>query len=591
MYVRFDDTRPGQARHLVFGEPVGVIAARDGAEVPDVIAAAAAHARSGRWVAGFVAYEAASGLDPSLATLPAPDGLPLVWFGVFDEPDREPGPPPDTTFSFGPWRPDRSEAAHAAGVEAVRTRIAAGDTYQANLTLRLHAPFTGDPLAAYLRLVDNQRGAFGAYLDIGSHVVLSASPELFFGWDGDTVTVRPMKGTAPRGRWPAEDEARRTGLLASEKDRAENLMIVDLLRNDLGRIAGFGSVRVTSLVAAERYDTVWQLTSTVTARSRPDTTLSGLFRALFPSGSVTGAPKVRTMEIIRDLEATPRGVYCGAIGYVAPSPAGAGATGALRAEFSVAIRTVVVDRATGRAEYGTGGGITWDSTPGGEYAEAMLKAAVLTAHRPRFDLLETMRWEPGHGVLRAARHVARLERSAAYFGYPFDREEVTGALESVAGDGPLRVRVTLDAAGALTVVTAPAPAPEEPVRLAVDDVPVDPSDRFLFHKTTHRSVYEEAAARHPGAGDVVLVNGAGHATETTIGNLAVLLDGGWCTPPLTDGCLPGVLREELLETGTLVERSVAAARLGDAAGIAVISSLRGWRPAVLAGRLSGSRGT
>ena len=367
--VRFDDLRAGRA--FTCPDPDSVLQAVTVGEVLPVLEEVDRATAAGRWAYGYLAYEAAPGLDADLvAHEPRPGDPPLAWFAVGGPPvdvaPVRPGPPIPAR-----WRPDWTDAEHARAVDAVRARIAAGDTYQCNLTDRLRSTLTGTPEQLYAALAARQAGAFHAWLDLGEHVLVSASPELFVDWTGDDLATRPMKGTAARGRTPAEDAAAADRLRASEKDRAENLMIVDLLRNDLSRIARTGSVVVRSLFDLEAYPTVWQLTSEVVATARPSTTLVDLLRALFPSGSVTGAPKVSTMRLIRDLEPTPRGVYCGAIGFVGPPESG------VRARFSVPIRTAVVHRATGDAVYGAGGGIVWDSDPAAERAELLAKAAVL----------------------------------------------------------------------------------------------------------------------------------------------------------------------------------------------------------------------
>ncbi|MGI9608969.1 MAG: chorismate-binding protein, partial [Acidimicrobiia bacterium] len=379
-----------------------------------------------------------------------------------------------------------------------------------------------------------------------------------------------------RGRWPEEDDSRRLWLAASEKDRAENLMIVDLLRNDLGRIAEYGSVEVEGLFGIERFETLWQMTSTVRAVPRDGTGLMAVLRALFPSGSITGAPKARTMEIIRELEATPRGLYCGAIGLLAPP-----GSGQPRAQFNVAIRTVVVDAVAGTAVYGTGGGITWDSVPENEYDEALVKTAVLTHRQAEFSLLETMRWTPDEGVVRRQRHLDRLRASADYFGFAYPKAAIESGLTNLESTGDLRVRLLLDRTGQAIVEHEPLRQPGTPVRLVIDGFQVDSDNVLLFHKTTHRDVYDQAASRHPEADDVVLVNEKGMATETTRANLAARFGDSWVTPPLEDGCLPGTYRAELIEDGALREQSILAVSLKEAHELAVVSSLRGWRPAVL----------
>jgi para-aminobenzoate synthetase/4-amino-4-deoxychorismate lyase len=386
-----------------------------------------------------------------------------------------------------------------------------------------------------------------------------------------------MKGTIARGRWLSEDEEAAERLVTSDKDRAENAMIVDLVRNDLGRVSAPGSVRVSRMFDAERYETVWQLTSTVEADLRPGTSLADVFRALFPSGSVTGAPKVRTMQIIRELEDSPRGVYCGAIGYLAPA-----GSGEPNANFSVAIRSVVLDTSTGAAEYGVGGGITFDSSAAGEYEEVLAKARVLTAARPDFDLFETIRHDPGEGPRHFAEHLERLGSSARYFGFRFEPETAAAAIKRAAADrgDAFAIRLTLSRDGSVTTdVRELPPAPDRPLRLALDDESVDPDDIWLYHKTTRRQPYDRRKEKRPYVDDVVLVNARGEVTESTIANLAVRLEGRWVTPPLDAGLLPGTYRSVLLREGTMTERTIRVSELVGAEEVALVSSVRGWRPA------------
>jgi para-aminobenzoate synthetase/4-amino-4-deoxychorismate lyase len=583
--ARFDDLTPGAERCLELAEPVGVLEARRPEEVPGVLEAAEAAARRGLWAAGFVAYEAAPGLDPALTvrtrsqTDPFRD-LPCAWFALFAESrDAEPLRPPAESAERPElaWRPSVDRATYDAAVARIREAIAAGETYQVNHTFRLRARVRGDERGLYRDLALAQRGAYAAYLNAGRYRVLSASPELFFRLDGDRITTRPMKGTAPRGRWLEEDEETRRRLVASAKDRAENAMIVDLLRNDLGRISVPGGVRCSQLFQAERYETVWQLTSTIVADLRPGTGLLEIFRALFPSGSVTGAPKVATMRLIAELEDSPRGVYCGAVGYLAPP-----GSGEPRARFNVAIRTVTLDAASGLAEFGIGGGITWDSSAVGEYEEALTKARVLAGPRPSFALVETLRFSPGEGFADLSEHLERLAGSAAYFGFRYDRDEVLRALQAAVGPEPARVRLELQRDGTCSVRTGPAPAPAAgPVRVALDDEPIDPAEVFWYHKTTRREPYERRRRRRPDVEDVILVNTAGEITEATIANVAVLLDGGWVTPARASGLLAGTLRARLLREGRLRERRIRVEELRRAEGLALVSSLRGWREAVL----------
>ena len=385
-----------------------------------------------------------------------------------------------------------------------------------------------------------------------------------------------MKGTAPRGRWESEDIERLAELMGSEKDAAENVMIVDLLRNDLGHIAEFGSVEVEELLTAEKYDTVWQLTSTIGAAVQPELSLFEVFRGLFPCGSITGAPKQRTMQIITELEPSPRGVYCGAIGFVAP----VGDQGP-KASFSVAIRTAVIDSETGSAQYGVGGGITWDSTPEGEYAELDMKAAVLRHGSADFSLLETILWQPDEGWKFLEQHLNRAKESARFFDIPWVDEAIRAALKGIGGDSALRVRLMVSREGVPTVETVAFELNSSPVTVAVALEPVDTRSPFLFHKTTRREIYEAARAAHPQVNDVILTNEQGMITESTIANVAVKLGGKWFTPPISDGCLPGIYRAELLKEGAMYERSVSVSDLAGAQGIALINSVRGWRTARL----------
>ncbi|HEU5225656.1 MAG TPA: aminodeoxychorismate synthase component I [Actinomycetota bacterium] len=585
--ARFDDLVAGAERAFRLAEPVGVIEARRPSEVAGAIDAAGSAAARGLWAAGFVAYEAAPGLDPELSVhVRAPDDpfaeLSLAWFALFerkeDLPPLEPGRLDPSGSAGSPWRPSVDRATYDAAVERIRELIAAGHTYQVNHTIRLRAMIRGDERGFYRDLCLAQRGGYAAFLDLGRYRVLSASPELFFRIDGERITTRPMKGTAPRGRWVAEDEEIAARLVASSKDRAENAMIVDLLRNDLGRICRTGSVEVERMLEAERFETVWQLTSTIEGDLRPEITLLDTFRALFPSGSVTGAPKVRTTRIIADLEDSARGPYCGAIGYLAPA-----GSGEPRASFNVAIRTVVLDAQTRTAEYGVGGGITHDSSASGEYEEIVAKARVLTDVRPAFELFESLAHVPAEGFRHLDEHLERLAGSAGYFGFRFEPEAAAAALKRAVAEvtGPSVVRLTLARDGGISTDVRDLPPADDAVRVALDDDPVDPSDVWLFHKTTRRAPYERRRGRRPDVDDVLLVNDRGEVTESTIANLAVRLDGVWVTPPVDAGLLPGTYRNVLLGDGRMTERPVTVDELWDAGELALVSSVRGWRPAAL----------
>ena len=578
-WARFDDLDSGQA--LLCPPPFRILTAVRPDEVAGVLQEVDDATERGCWAFGYVAYEAAEGLDPQLpGGSSSPGEPPLVWFGLCDEPARVAvvDPPADAVPRTTPWRADWTDEEHARAVGTVREHIAAGETYQCNLTDRLRSTQAGDPVDLYAHLALAQRGAYNAYLDLGRHVVASASPELFFEWTGNVVRTRLMKGTASRGRTTTEDREQSHVLRSSSKEQAENLMIVDLLRNDLGRVAEIGSVVVDELFSLERYPTVWQLTSQVSARVRPGTGLLDLFRGLFPCGSVTGAPKRRTMQLIDHLEPASRGVYCGAVGLVAPPAA------PFRARFNVAIRTVVVDRETGEAVYGAGGGITWGSEAARERAEVYAKAAVLGHDVREHRLLETLAFLPGEGLRNIDRHLARMADSADWTGFRFDRSAVLDAVTRLVRGRlePARIRILVSRDGHVEVeAEAMPPLGLRPVRLALDDDPVDATSPWLQHKTTRRDVYLTRALRHPEADDVILVNGQGELTETTTANLALRIGGRWWTPPTTSGCLPGVERGRLLELGRLHECVLTAFDLQHAEQIAVLSSLRGWRGAQL----------
>ena len=605
--VRFDSLGVhGAGRSFVFGGCRRVLEARAVGDVLPVLRAVESAVAEGLHAAGFVAYEAASAFDPALATHPPDPRLPLAWFAIYetreevasidsdpsavrdeasgsggsgsggsDSDDLDPAESDSTdAFALGEWTVGVSEDAYRANVERIRGLIAAGDTYQVNYTVRLRAPFAGDGLALYRRLCAAQRAAHCAYLRVGGVSILSASPELFFHRRGDKLELRPMKGTRPRGRWAEEDEALADELAASAKDRAENLMIVDLLRSDAGRISRFGGVSVERMFEVERYETVHQMTSTIRASLRPETSLADVFRALFPCGSVTGAPKVRTSEIIAELEDGPRGVYCGAIGFASPG----------EAAFSVAIRTLVIDHAAGAAELGVGSGITFDSDAAAEYRECLAKAEFARRAPNDLRLLETLLWEPDAGWFLLDGHLGRLAKSAAYFGFRFDADEVRRSLDAAASPAPPRphrVRLTVGRAGGVDIACEPLRALPDPVRVGLAAEPVDSREPLLYHKTTRREVYARAAASRPDCDDVLLVNERGELTESTIANLVVELDGARWTPPLACGLLPGVFRAELLRRGEVRERVLRPADLARADAVWLVSSVRRWRRATV----------
>ena len=603
---------------LSFREPVQVLEARQvEAVLPALREAEALVNAHGLYAAGFLSYEASPAFDPSFRVRADSGDFPLLWFGLFAPPEVVAGPEPATMDLGGEWNPSVTRAEYAAAIDCVQAHIARGDTYQVNYTFRLRRAFDGDDWALFGALAQAQQAAYPAYVDVGRYAICSVSPELFFARQGRQVTARPMKGTAPRGRWSAEDRAQAAWLRGSEKNRAENVMIVDMLRNDLGRVAEVGSVRVPRLFEVERYPTVWQMTSTVTAETGASTT--DLLAALFPCASITGAPKTRTTQLIAELEREPRRIYTGCVGFMGPGQ---------RAQFNVAIRTVLVDRARGQAEYGVGGGIVWDSNAADEYEECRNKARVLSEPRPKFALFETLLWSPetaGYWLLDY--HLRRLEKSAEYFGFAVRPGEARARLEALGQTltgQAYRVRLQVEADGEVGVSTermegrvrlvagrgysslagvgeqrsggagergrggeeardeaaGEREGDEQVLRLQLAPVPVNPNQRWLFHKTTRRQVYDAARAACPGADDVLLWNEQGEVTETTIANVVARLGGRLVTPPLSCGLLPGTLRAWLLDQGQVIEQVI---RLDELAGCELyrINALRGWQRVAL----------
>jgi para-aminobenzoate synthetase/4-amino-4-deoxychorismate lyase len=521
---------------------------------------------------GLVAYEAAPAFDEAFLTRPPSDHLPLAVFGLFDHESVRVGtdPPDPGTHRVGEWAVSQDETEYFAAVARIRGHIARGDTYQVNHTFRLRADFRGDPLGLFVDLVRSQPDSYSAFLDLGDLAICSASPELFFRLDGDRVVSRPMKGTAHRG-WDLEsDRARESWLARSGKNRAENSMITDMVRNDLGRVARTGSVKVTSSFDVERHPTVFQMTSTVEAETGAP--VSEIMAAIFPFASVTGAPKIRTMELINELESGPRGVYTGAIGVIEPNR---------RARFSVAIRTAMVDRGAATVEYGVGSGVVWDSVADDEHRECVLKAQVLSRPIPDFELLETMLWEPASGYALLDRHLDRIVGAAEYFGRDMDPVELRARLEACAADFDgqrRRVRLLVGSGGSIKIEdSALDDGPgQRPVKLGLAASPVATDNPFLHFKTTHREVYETARASRTDCDDVLLWNERGEVTESTIANVVARIDDRLVTPPAACGLLPGTFRAELISHGEIAERIIRVDELAAADQLFLINSVQGW---------------
>ncbi|MCA1577596.1 MAG: aminodeoxychorismate synthase component I [Acidobacteria bacterium] len=516
-------------------------------------------ARAGAYVVVMLSYEAAPAFDSALVTHDATD-FPLAWAAVFPEASevdrRSPG-----EFVSGDWQPRASKNEYANAVGRIRELIAAGDTYQVNYSFPLTSTFSGDAYAWYRELCLAQGGArYCAYLDLERYHVLSLSPELFFAREGDQVTTRPMKGTVRRGRWLEEDEELAHWLQHSAKDKAENIMIVDLLRNDLGKVSLPGSVYVSSLFQPERYETVWQMTSTVEATLRPRTSLVELMGALFPCGSITGAPKIRTMQIIRELEPFPRGIYTGTIGILRPGG---------DCVFNVAIRTVAIDKESGVATFGVGGGVTIDSTATGEYEECLVKSRFLSEKAVEFELFESMLLEDGK-IFLLERHLERLRRSAAFFGFDFKPEALSELLTHIPNKtAKLKLRLRKD--GRLTIETLPITNQAGPKLVRLAEKAVNSSNRFLFHKTTNRDYRD----------DVIFYNERNEVTESGTANVVVQLGDQLFTPPVSCGLLAGTFRDHLLAEGKIKERVITVEELKHADELFLINSVRKWMKAEL----------
>lgn len=532
----------GEGGRRLFQRPLAVIAADSPQDVPAAMAAIQMAQDQGRHVAGWLAYELGYVLEPRLAPLAAPG--PLLRLGVFDAPEPQ-APQPAGRAYAGPLCPEWDEADYRRRFGRVKDYIAAGDIYQANLSFRAAFAFAGDPLALYEQVRAQAEAAHCAFVDDGTRQILSLSPELFFDLEaGGRIRSQPMKGTRAR---LGEDVAERAALAASVKDRAENLMIVDLIRNDLGRIARPASVQVEELFRVETYPTLHTMVSTVTAQARAGIGPAEILRALFPCGSVTGAPKIRAMEILHELESSSRGAYCGAIGYFAPDGS---------ARFNVAIRTLTI--CGNRGELGIGGGVVQDSSAEAEYAECLTKARFFEAHRRPLELIETLRHQDG--FVRLSQHLSRMQHSAAALGLAFDAGAARQALDvAVAGRaGPLRVRLTLNELGLHRASAHDLPPGPSHWTFRIASQAVSSDDLLLGHKTSWREVYDQP---HPDCDELIFCNQRGELTEGARSNIFVRRGEVLLTPPLEAGLLPGILRAELLAQGRAREAVLTLADL------------------------------
>ena len=583
-FVLLDDARPGCAPARLYQAPARVIEAHDIADILPALAELRAATQAGQHAAGYIAYEAAAAFEPVLGKPQGQIG-PLLWFGLFDgfteiAADAVPNWLPDPSGAWiGTPEPLHDRASYDSKLAEVLALITAGDLYQANLTFPSTVPIEGNPLAIYAQLRARSGAGYGAVVSTGRDTLLSLSPELFFALESGKLRCQPMKGTARRGETPAQDDAIASALAADPKQRAENLMIVDLMRNDLSRVAVAGSVSVPQLFAVETYPTIHQMVSTVTADLAPGKDAIDVLTALFPCGSITGAPKIRAMQAIATIEQGARGPYTGAIGRFDPLDA----LGRGDAMFNVAIRTLLIRGGDDHALFGAGGGIVADSQADEEWDEARAKGGFLNDGQPGFDLIETMAFHPETGIALLDRHLTRLKASANRFGFAFDRHAARNELQAATFrlKDPSRIRLLLAPSGAIAIESAPMPdVPKAPVAVAVTPLPVDPADFRLRHKTSDRAFYDEAR-RAAGTFEVIFVDATGQLTEGSFTSIFVARGGALITPALSGtGLLPGVLRDELLARGEAVEGTLTVNELAD--GFFIGNALRGLMPARLA---------
>lgn len=587
-FVLLDDARvTGASPARLYTAPVSQVEARTLADIPEMLDALRRANADGYHVAGFLNYEAGHALagTPALVKMDgaAPPEAPLGWFGIFESYQEI---APDAVVSHLPSpagaylsrvKPDITLAQYGAAFEKVQEYIRAGDIYQANLTFQASANYMGDPLALYAAVRPNAAAGYGGAVWTGSDWILSFSPELFFALKGRRITTRPMKGTARRMADPAEDAKAAETLRTDPKQRAENLMIVDLLRNDISRVCVPGSVKVPDLFHIETYPTVHQMTSAVTGELQAGQNAADVIAALFPCGSITGAPKIRAMEIVDEVEQGQRGIYCGSIGRI-------DANG--DASFNVAIRSFHLNTRQNQVSLGLGSGIVADSILADEWAECLTKGefAAMDGYGGRygFDLIETMRFEPAHGILRLELHLERMKESARVLDFAFDRHEARNGLHAVTFhlEAPQKIRMLLSRRGSIAIeVGEIPPAHTLPWLVRITPLPVDSSDFRLRHKTSDRAFYDDARKSHADCTEVLFTGADGFLTEGSFTSIFVMRGDVMVTPPLARGLLPCVLRRELIEQGKAVEADLRSEDL--AGGFLVGNSLRGLHAAQL----------
>ncbi len=557
---------------LLFEKPLSIIETYETHQVYECLVELQKNLDNGYFGAGFLTYESSSAFESEIPIHSS--RFPKIWFAIFKKPQEVIlSENFDYSFPVLNWMPQISNEDYHRNVSIIKNYIARGDTYQVNYTFDLRSEFKGSPFNFFRYVVLHHPSPYAAFIDTGSYSFCSFSPELFFSLDNNNIRCKPMKGTAPRGISTTEDQRRASRLFSSAKNRAENVMIVDMIRNDLGKISRTGTVNVSNLFQIEKYKTVFQMTSTVEAET--DCSIPQIFQALFPCASITGAPKIRTAQIINELEKRARGIYCGSIGYVTPEK---------RALFNVAIRTAIIDYCSSSITYSVGSGIVWDSHSKDEFHECLSKAKIIRNGFSDFQLIESLLHTPGEGYFLFEAHISRGMNSCRYFGFKIVESSLIQflmTLKETLPDYPVKVRCVMHKNGHIESSITPVIPAEEPIPVTIARSPIHSSNIFLYHKTTRRQIYEEALKSSSGGTDVIFWNENGYLTEATSANIVILKNGRYLTPDVSCGLLAGTFRYHLLKEKIIEEARLKISDLFDCEKVFRINSVRRWQQCVV----------
>ena len=528
---------------------------------------------SGLYAAGFISYEASSAFDSAFINK-KDFKLPLLSIGLYKDKiiyDELPNFK-KKNYKVGKLIPSVSKNTFLNKIKKIKSNIEAGNTYQVNYSYRLNGTFTGDTYEFFKYLINNQNASYASYISTNNWSICSASPELFFSLKSNILTTKPMKGTAKRGKNLEEDILESNLLKNSKKNQAENIMIVDMLRNDIGKVAKKGSVETLKTFELEKYPTLWQMTSTIKGYVSHKVPI--IMKALFPCASITGAPKIKTMEIIENIENSPREIYTGTVGYITPCG---------DALFNVAIRTALINKKNKSISYGVGSGIVWDSIGEDEYEETQIKANILLSKRYNFDLIETMLWKPGTGVKLLKYHIKRMKSSADFFDLEFSEKNALNLINSVSSSSLLKLRLLLKQNGLLILEKYPFVniSKNKILKIKLSLNKTHSSNLFLRHKTSIRDAYDNARKNINDCDDVLLWNENDEVTEGTIYNIAIFKNNKWLTPSLDSGLLNGVMRQSMIESGKLEECKITISDLKKANEIKLFNSVQGSKKAIL----------